>query len=94
VARVEELSGSDPRPAGEFDDWYDQVGSGAAACSRCPILPVCGGSCPKLWREGHLPCPSVRFNWAERMDLAARRLGCTPAGAAVEDGVAAAGVGG
>ncbi|WP_037607086.1 radical SAM/SPASM domain-containing protein [Streptacidiphilus rugosus] len=82
VARVEELSASAVRPAGAFDDWYEQVGAGDAQCSRCPILPVCGGSCPKLWREGHLPCPSVRFNWAARMDLAARRLGCTPVEAA------------
>ncbi|WP_371503265.1 radical SAM protein [Kitasatospora sp. NBC_00374] len=78
VARVADLAGSARRPAGAFDDWYDQVGDGGAQCSRCPILPVCGGSCPKLWREGHLPCPSVKFNWAERLDLAVRRRGFTP----------------
>ncbi|MEU9129629.1 radical SAM protein [Kitasatospora sp. NPDC048540] len=78
VAEVAELAGSARRPAGAFDDWYDQVGDGGAQCSRCPILPVCGGSCPKLWREGHLPCPSVKFNWAQRMDLAVRRRGYTP----------------
>ncbi|MEV4612773.1 radical SAM protein [Kitasatospora sp. NPDC049258] len=78
VAEVADLAGSARRPAGAFDDWYDQVGGGDAQCSRCPILPVCGGSCPKLWREGHLPCPSVKFNWAERLDLAVRRRGFTP----------------
>ena len=52
-----------------------RVEAGQAQCARCPLLPVCGGSCPKLWQEGHLPCPSLRFNWNERLDLAAARLG-------------------
>ena len=91
VARVEDLTASAARPGGAFDDWYDQVGSGAAQCSRCPILPVCGGSCPKLWREGHVPCPSVKFNWSERMDLAARRLGYTRDTGAEARGAADAG---
>lgn len=82
VATVEGLAGSAVRPAGAFDDWYDQIDAQGAQCSRCPVLPVCGGSCPKLWREGHLPCPSVKFNWAHRMDLAVRRLGYLPEPAA------------
>jgi uncharacterized protein len=44
-------------------------------CGRCPILPICGGSCPKLWREGHIPCPSIKFNFQERLEIAAGRLG-------------------
>ena len=75
VATVADLAGAAPRPAGRYDGWYDQVEAGQAQCARCPLLPVCGGSCPKLWQEGHLPCPSLRFNWNERLDLAAARLG-------------------
>jgi uncharacterized protein len=67
------------RPAGGFDDWYAEVGTGGRTCSRCPLLPVCGGSCPKLWREGAIPCPSFKHNWNERMDLAATRRGLTRA---------------
>jgi uncharacterized protein len=78
VATVDELAGSQRRPAGLLDDWFDEIDAGGAQCSRCPILPVCGGSCPKLWREGHVPCPSVKHNWADRMDIAVRRLGFTP----------------
>jgi uncharacterized protein len=80
VATVADLPDARPRPAGAFDDWYDQVGDGEQQCGRCPLLPVCGGACPKLWREGHVPCPSLKFNWADRMDLAARRMGYRPAG--------------
>src|SRR5690606_9418034 len=78
VARIEDLAGGAPRPPGAFDDWYDQVADGQQQCGRCPVLPVCGGSCPKLWREGYLPCPSIRFNWETRLDLTAQRLGYRP----------------
>jgi uncharacterized protein len=80
VAQVELLPAAAPRPAGMFDDWYDQVDDGRQQCGRCPLLPVCGGSCPKQWREGNLPCPSLKFNWRERIDLAAHQLGYVPAG--------------
>jgi uncharacterized protein len=76
LAHASELTG--PRPAGAFDDWYDEVEANGVPCGQCPILPICGGSCPKLWREGHLPCPSIKFNFQERLEIVARRLGFTP----------------
>ena len=36
-------------------------------CSSCPILPICGGMCPKLWSEGIDPCPPVKYNIKERL---------------------------
>jgi uncharacterized protein len=75
LTTLDELADTARRPLGQFDDWYDQVGDGEQQCGRCPLLPVCGGSCPKLWREGHVPCPSIKYNWSERLDLAAVRLG-------------------
>jgi uncharacterized protein len=75
VARVDDLVGVTPRPAGLYDDWYEQVEDGHQQCGRCPLLPVCGGSCPRMWREGSVPCPSVKFNWADRLDIAAAKLG-------------------
>jgi uncharacterized protein len=81
IATLEELSGTGPRPAGAFDDWYDSVADRAdrsVHCGECPILPICGGSCPKLWREGHIPCPSIKFNFQDRLRMAAGRLGFTP----------------
>jgi uncharacterized protein len=75
VAKLGDLIGAQPRPPGGYDDWYDRVEAGRAPCAKCPLLPVCGGACPKLWLEGHTPCPSLRFNWDERLDLAAASLG-------------------
>lgn len=82
LASLDDLAESARRPAGAFDDWYDQVGDGHQQCGRCPLLPVCGGSCPKLWREGYVPCPSFKHNWEQRLDIAARRLGYQPEPAA------------
>jgi uncharacterized protein len=78
LATLDELTGSARRQAGAFDDWYDQVGDGHQQCGKCPLLPVCGGSCPKLWREGYVPCPSAKFNWEQRMDIAALQRGYQP----------------
>jgi uncharacterized protein len=68
------------RPAGLFDDWYDAVDAGETGCRGCAILPLCGGSCPKLWREGAVPCPPLKLNVRERLDLYARSVGCLPVG--------------
>jgi len=78
IATVDQLSGAGPRPLGAFDDWYDSVSEQEVPCGRCPILPICGGSCPKLWREDHIPCPSIKFNYQERLEIAAGRLGFSP----------------
>lgn len=74
------------RPEGAFDDWHADVATGARGCSTCPLYPTCGGACPKLWREGHWPCPSFKFNIQARLDLVAamngfRVQGPTPVGA-------------
>lgn len=62
----------------------DQVEAGAFGCSRCPMLPVCGGACPKEWIEGRAPCPSFKQNMADRLLLAAAfdRLDAVPVPAA------------
>jgi uncharacterized protein len=67
------------RPAGQFDDWNDQIAAGASWCSGCVFLPVCGGACPKAWSEGNPPCPSYKFNLQRRLDLAATGAGLHPA---------------
>ncbi|WP_445151351.1 radical SAM protein [Baekduia sp. Peel2402] len=38
-------------------------------CHSCPVLPVCGGACPKSWADGAAPCPSFKLNAGERMML-------------------------
>ncbi|WP_223160760.1 radical SAM/SPASM domain-containing protein [Salinispora cortesiana] len=66
-----------PRPEGAFDDWHADVAAGGRGCSTCPLYPTCGGACPKLWREGHWPCPSFKFNIQARLDLIATMNGFT-----------------
>ncbi|WBB98452.1 MULTISPECIES: radical SAM protein [unclassified Solwaraspora] len=66
------------RPTGQFDDWYTGLRAGETGCQGCPILPVCGGACPKLWREGIAPCPPMKENLAGRIDLSVRSSGLLP----------------
>ncbi|MEV0878626.1 radical SAM protein [Micromonospora echinofusca] len=69
--------GADLRPEGAYDDWPQEVGRGQRSCSSCEFYPSCGGACPKLWREGHGPCPSFKFNAQQRLDLIAEMNGLT-----------------
>jgi len=48
-----------------------------ASCGECPMLPVCGGHCPKAWFEGHEPCPSAKTNMRQRLNFlyALREMG-------------------
>ncbi|GAB3518371.1 radical SAM protein [Phytohabitans suffuscus] len=71
VASLDLLPVDQRRPEGAFDSWYDEVRAGQWPCATCPFMPVCGGGCPKLWKEGELPCPSYKFTWRERLDNAA-----------------------
>lgn len=66
------------RPDGPFDDWHDSVAAGQTPCHSCFFLPVCGGACPKQWREGQRPCPPYKFTLQERFDLVAEMNGLRP----------------
>ncbi|MFI6603934.1 radical SAM protein [Nonomuraea sp. NPDC050536] len=77
IATLDSLGSTARRPPGQFDGWYGEVRSGSWPCAQCPFLPVCGGSCPKQWHEGGLPCPSFKFGWESRLDIAAERMGLT-----------------
>jgi len=52
-----------------FSSWNSDISNGEVPCTKCEILPVCGGSCPKLWKEGISPCPPIKFNIKDRMIL-------------------------
>lgn len=53
-----------------FADFNQQVlVSEDSWCHHCPMLPVCGGSCPKSWADGIPPCPSFKQNAKERLVL-------------------------
>lgn len=54
-----------------FHNWPDEIESNKALwCSTCRMLPVCGGGCPKAWREGNPPCPPAKSNIEDRLALA------------------------
>jgi uncharacterized protein len=56
--------------AARLASFNDDVLRGNYDCSRCCMLPVCGGGCPKQWIEGRTPCPSAKHNIKERLVLA------------------------
>ncbi|MBM4091288.1 MAG: SPASM domain-containing protein [Planctomycetes bacterium] len=53
-----------------FRDFSQRIRRGQYPCHACPVLPVCGGMCPKKWADGESPCPSVRYNLKERLLVA------------------------
>ena len=55
--------------ATELSTFYDRVEEGAYPCRECPMLPVCGGACPKAWLEGEVPCPPAKHNIGQRLIL-------------------------
>ena len=38
-------------------------------CIDCKFLPVCHGSCPKVWMQGGNACPTFKYNIKDRMIL-------------------------
>jgi uncharacterized protein len=74
------LGDSKLRPAGPYDDWNESLAAGETWCRDCPMLGVCGGCCPKLWRESGPPCPSFKRNWDARLTLTAVKRGLIPVG--------------
>jgi uncharacterized protein len=51
----------------QLGSFNERIGRGEYQCGECPMLPVCGGRCPKLWQEGIVPCPTAKFNIGERL---------------------------
>ena len=52
-----------------FRTFNEQIAEGGVGCHWCPMLPACGGACPKSWAEGKAPCPSSKHNLPERLLL-------------------------
>jgi uncharacterized protein len=52
-----------------FNSFYDKNHLKRFNCISCELLPVCGGSCPKEWEEGRIPCPSIKFNIKNKLLL-------------------------
>jgi len=67
---IDHLSGQQmPGKRERLSNFNQRVGEGEYPCSTCPMLPVCGGGCPKSWLEEMAPCPSAKYNIQERLLL-------------------------
>lgn len=70
VFSIGDLRNTIPRPNQKpFTSFPSDVGRGVYPCSKCVMLPVCGGGCPKLWEDGKIPCPSSKSNIPQRLLL-------------------------
>lgn len=49
--------------------WDSNIRNEKSYCYKCNFFPVCGGACPKSWLDGNVPCPSFKFNMADRLKL-------------------------
>ena len=52
-----------------YAEWNDEVLAKDFPCGDCRILPICGGACPKLWKENISPCPAIKYNIEDRLLL-------------------------
>jgi len=50
-------------------NWFNEVPDSTAWCKDCNFLPMCGGTCPKNWKEGTPSCPSFKHNMDDRIFL-------------------------
>ncbi len=53
-----------------YSSWNDEILDGKFPCTDCRILPICGGGCPKSWKDGHIPCPDYKYNIEDMLALA------------------------
>jgi uncharacterized protein len=67
------IEGTDPNKREKLGDFAHRVKNGDYPCTTCRMYPVCGGACPKLWREGYEPCPSAKRNIEHRLLLSISR---------------------
>lgn len=48
-------------------EWNDELKKDQYWCNKCPILPMCGGRCPKSWVEGEPACPTIKYSMEDRL---------------------------
>lgn len=52
-----------------YNNWFNDLKDNKFPCSKCNLYPICGGSCPKHWYDGQIPCPSFKWNIEDRLKL-------------------------
>ena len=71
----EQLGKTQLRPSGLFDNCFNDLRASQAKCYTCAFLPVCGGGCPKEWKNGTGRCPDYARDIEGRFLLLAKRFG-------------------
>lgn len=69
LTTIDKLDADELRPLGKYDAWDDAVATGELPCSSCQLRAICRGSCPKLWAEGVVACPTLKLNIDARIEL-------------------------
>lgn len=67
IGNVQDNQLKHPERHNTFGLFYEKSEINNYDCSSCPMLPTCGGGCPKEWKEGRIPCPSTKFNIKEKI---------------------------
>jgi uncharacterized protein len=52
-----------------YNKWNEELKNNEYECGECNLLPVCGGGCPKAWKENFKPCPFYKYNFEEYLIL-------------------------
>lgn len=63
------LNKNDTNKNRTYDHFFTDILEDKFDCNKCPMLPVCGGACPKQWYEGNIPCPPNKFNLGKKLLL-------------------------
>jgi uncharacterized protein len=71
IGHITDKNGDERKEKRKFSSWNDEImNNNISGCKDCRILPVCGGACPKSWKEGNIPCPDTKLNIGETILLA------------------------
>lgn len=57
-------------PTDSLRSFETAILGGTTYCRTCFNLPTCGGSCPKDWAEGRVPCPPFKYTASEALKCA------------------------
>lgn len=69
LGKVDAVSHTLDLKTSSFSNFYEESEIKKFSCNQCEIFPICGGSCPKEWKEGRIPCPPIKFNVKKRLLL-------------------------
>lgn len=58
----------------DYLNFYNEILEKKWPCHSCPLLPACGGECPKAWYEGRRACPPIKDTLVQTLSFSAKYL--------------------